>query len=54
MPAYVWMWTLFILTLAGDWLAGNVVSVGWFWLLPVFFFALALFLTLDAHARETQ
>jgi len=53
MPVYVWMWALFLLTLLGDYGAGSFVAVGWFWLLPVFFFILALVLTLDAHANQT-
>lgn len=54
MPAFVWMWALFLLTLLGDYGASSYTNVSWFWLLPVFFFVIALFLTLDAHVRETQ
>jgi hypothetical protein len=54
MLAFVWMWGLFLVTLLGDYGASSYTNVGWFWLLLVFFFVIALFLTLDAHKRGTQ
>ena len=52
-PAFVWMWVFFLVTLLGASLAGNFVVVGWYWSIPVLFFALAILLTLDAASKET-
>ena len=53
MPVFAWMWLLFRGTRVGDYAASFYTAVGWFWLVPVLFFILALILTLDAHDRET-
>jgi hypothetical protein len=54
MPVYAWMWVFFLLTLGGDAVANQYVTVGWYWGIPVIFFVLGLVFTLDAHDRENQ